>query len=459
MSDAKGRLVDALEALHARAPISFHMPGHKNGQLQNANWAPSWADDITEIDGMDHLHNASGCILATECALSAHYGSERTRMLVGGSTVGLMAALFALLPRGGTVVMNRNAHQSVYNAVHMREAKAYYLFPKIDATLGIPVALEAEVSQFPADTSVCVLTYPTYEGIPVDIAPIIAGCRERGIPVLVDEAHGAHLHLFSEGPVSALDLGADLVVQSFHKTLPAMTQTACIHISKGARLTEGQRRRLDWHLSALQTSSPSYVLMASVDHMLTVLERSGRADADMLTQRVEAYYRRVEGLGRYRHIRYPGQDIGKLLIHVPNGSAKVLNRQLRCRFNIYSEYATDRYILLMASICSSNRDFEALAEALETLETLEALDAGSDEPMTWAPFTPLPVPERVCSPHWMFMQALKTVSREDAVGCISGAYCIPYPPGIPILVPGERISSALIKYLPQQVEILMQDRV
>jgi len=459
------RLIEALEQLKKEHLVSFHMPGHKNGRLLFSDNRDLLAYDITEIPGADHLHDAEGCILETEMALTRFYGSERTRMLVGGSTVGILSAIMGATDRGDLILINRNAHKSVYNAIEMHGLSPVYLYPQMEDYLGIPLGFDASELKERLDGVKCALfTYPTYEGVCYDLEPMIRMCHEKGIPVIVDEAHGAHLLLHRKGPKSALLIGADVVIQSFHKTMPAMTQTACLHFSEKGILTDHQRDRIDWYLKSLQSSSPSYVLMASIDNMLTIAMNRGVSESERLEQRIEAFHKFVKPLKNVKTDSFPLMDVTKIILSVPKErfhpgvwDGDIISKRLREDYGIQSEYATKTMVLLMASFLNTNEDFDQLEKALSDLDARMDLLLKELQPVVTIThydrvFKKIASRDTFVVPaHTAVNAALKTVTLHESVGEVSGSYVIPYPPGIPVLVPGERIIEETLALVPEDV--------
>ena len=456
------RLLQALNQIKESQLISFHMPGHKNGRLLFNGLAQLLAYDITEIPGADHLHDAYECILETEQALAKIYGAQRTRLLVGGSTVGILSMILGTTQPGDKILMNRNAHKSVYNAIEMNGLIPIYLYPEIDDYLGIPTDLSSNnLVELAKDVKICILTYPTYEGLCYPILDWIDKCHALNIPVLVDEAHGAHLFLHDNGPKSALELGADIVVQSFHKTLPAMTQTAGLHFSNRSILTEYQLSRVDWYLKSLQSSSPSYLLMASIDNMIDVIQEVGLKRTEALAYQIESLYETIALLKCIGAHRFNCMDITKIVLMINRDYYKpgvidgyTLSKRLRVEFGIQSEYDSKTMVLLMTSIGNEASDFEALKVALIQLDRniIEEI----------ADFSLDPIGEEFVKHEAIYgakgtyrMRAYDAVHLpntlkpiEASIGEISAEYIIPYPPGIPILVPGERIHKETLKLFP-----------
>ena len=208
----------------------FHMPGHKRAFLPFAN---PYAIDITEIEGFDNLHHATGILQEAQQKAADLYGAKKTYYLVNGSTCGLLAAISAAVPRGEKILVARNCHKAVYHAMYLRQLVPVYLYPE-DTAYGIqgqvtPQMVRKQLEQTP-DIRAVVITSPTYDGVVSDIKNIADTVHAYGIPLIVDEAHGAHFGFSPEFPENATRLGADAVIMSVHKTLPAFTQTALLHL-------------------------------------------------------------------------------------------------------------------------------------------------------------------------------------------------------------------------------------
>ena len=473
------RLMDALRSIEKEELISFHMPGHKNGRLLFKNEKNILSYDITEIPGADHLHDSEDCILETEQTLAKMYDALRSRILVGGSTVGIISMILGMTNPGERVLLNRNAHKSVYNAIEMNGLIPVYIYPDIDNYLGIPTGFDnTGFDALIEDVKICILTYPTYEGLCFPIEEMIAKCHERRIPVLVDEAHGAHLFLHENGCRSSLTLGADIVVQSFHKTLPAMTQTACLHLAKSNCLTETQINKVDWYLKSLQSSSPSYILMASVDQMITIIESVGREYTFALENSIEQFYREILQLKHIEAIRLSAMDITKIILAIPPMSyiegvwdGITLSSKLRREYGIQCEYDSKTMILLMTSFCNTSEDFNTLRDALlaldchrDTIEEELNVDANSANTCDYQAIYHAMATEGIyvmCASEATKLE-WEIQSINDAIGRISAEYVIPYPPGIPILVPGERILKETLTLFPkskQKIKIIKEESV
>ncbi len=451
-------LNQALNQIEKEKLVSFHMPGHKNGRLLESH-PLSYAADITEIPLADHLYEPTGCIANTQEALSLWYKSHMSYMVINGSTAGILAMILGTVRRGERILINRNAHLSVYNALVLGGIEPVYLYPDVDECLGMPIGFHYEALEGllkkEKDIKACVLTYPTYEGICYDLKPLINLCHAYGVLVLMDEAHGAHLHLNHGGPHSALDLGADVVVHSFHKTLPAMTQTACLHIGPKHRLTEGQLSGIAYHLRAIQTSSPSYVLMSSIDTMLGIIEQKGKALTESLKRQVLWTYQSLTHLKAMRLVPLKNQEFSKMILaispeyyEVGKWDGHALSQILRERFGIQVEFATPLYCLLMTSVANQESDFQALVKALLALD-LEQTPRETLEPQV--PFKAFD-PIRAFQIYDAIFMPFEWVSVGACEGRIAAEFVTPYPPGIPLVVPGERIDQDMADWLKTHYE-------
>lgn len=453
-----------LEEVLKKHRLSFHMPGHKGNEGLFKSRTLSFKKDITEIHGADFLHHPEGAILATEKKIAQAYESEVSKILINGSTSGILSMILGVVSRGEKLIYNRHAHQSVYHAMHLGGIRGVSLSPKCTAK---PILVQspskedlAQVLDENPDAKACLLTYPTYEGYCGDIESLIKICHDRKVIVLADEAHGAHLKWHREGPLSALDLGADVVVQSFHKTLPTMTQTACLHVNVHHGLSSSQYEKIMWHLKALQTSSPSYILMESIDSMIDLMLSQGQALLNELDRSIENFEEKVKSLRAIKLFRWADEkrfDGSKLLLYVPEGfehkerpfTAHDLGRQLREQFGIHCEYATEWICLLMTSIGNKKEDFQILFEALKSIDN--ELASSSDfqlhsfDLMKKSFFSP----EKRYEMHECDIMKQEEIDVEDSIGRVIADFITPYPPGIPLLIPGEVIKMEHLEMMKQ----------
>ena len=252
---------------------AFHMPGHKRN-LDLMDGTSPYRIDITEIDGFDDLHHAEGILKEAQERAAEVYHADETHFLVNGSTVGILSAILGTTEKGDSILVARNCHKSVYHAIYLNELDPVYLYPKFDTEQGLSTEIDAAdvqkaLEEHPKIRAVMIVS-PTYDGVVSDIEKIAEIVHEAGCLLIVDEAHGAHFGFDPYFPESANMYGADLVINSLHKTLPALTQTALLHVN-GDMV---KRRKVKQYLDMLQTSSPSYILMASIDACIHLLEET-----------------------------------------------------------------------------------------------------------------------------------------------------------------------------------------
>lgn len=434
----------------------MHMPGHKrNTELLGCELP--YGIDLTEIDGFDRLHGSDGILKEIADLASELYGSRRSFLLVNGSTGGILASVRAAVRYGDRILMARNCHQSVYHAAEVNGLKTAYLVPETDRATGVcgsiaPAELARALEEYP-DTKLVVVTSPTYEGVISDVRALCSLAHRRNIPVLVDEAHGAHLGFSDYFPGEALKNGADLVVTGLHKTLPALTQCALAHA--GGTLVDPAR--VARQLSVFETSSPSYILMASIDRCLELLRECRTELFNRYEGQLKQFDKGIQGLEKLivlchgpdapaRHEHFFGFDPGKIAIGTrkTDYTGPELAELLRSGYRIEPEMACADYVLCMTSFCDTEKNFETLARALTELDRSAAPPCpGRTRP------GPCPLPEQempICRALELEGECLPP---GEAEGAVSLEYVWAYPPGIPIIVPGERVDGTLVRYLEE----------
>lgn len=443
-------LQSQLNAYVSSGPYPMHMPGHKRRMDPAPELPARW--DMTEVRGVDDLHEAEGILKDAMDRTARLHGADRTWYLVNGSTCGLLAGIRALAPAGSTIIAARNCHKAVYHAIELGNLSVRWLTPPVEEGFGVygsisPQAVETALADCP-DAACVVLTSPTYEGVLSDIAAIAALCHERNVPLLVDEAHGAHLGLASGWPDSAVRLGADLVVQSAHKTLPSLTQTALLHLGPGSLADPEEVER---QLDVFETSSPSYPLLASLDGCTGILRNDGPELFHRWTETLDRFDRAVSALRHLRalchggdslanHPAFFGFDPGKLPI-CTNGTAltgPALARMLLEDFRFETEMSCGDITLAMTSLCDDPEALDRFARVLLAVDqTLEAV------PVRTAPLLPAPG-EAVCTIAGAVLRPAISVPMGESAGRISAEYVWAYPPGVPLVAPGERITPAFL---------------
>ncbi len=423
------RLEDELYKYAQSDFYPFHMPGHKRQSEGEDVLSEIYKMDITEIDGFDDLHHAEGILRDLMGEMSEFYGTRRTYISVNGSTAGILSAICAVTDEGDSVLVARNCHKSVFNACFLKNLDVSYVVPEQIAEAEIYGGVLAErVEQVLNDKPgirAVIITSPTYEGVVSDVQKIADVTHTHGAVLIVDEAHGAHLPfiLTPAFPRSALECGADLVIQSLHKTLPAMTQTAVLHVnSDRVSLAEVER-----YLGIFISSSPSYVLMASVSKCYHLMCAEGR-------EKMKAYEERLlvlrEKLGSLKHIRLLGKetvgkygvfdyDIGKLVLICDSAalSGRELADILRNRYHIETEMNAPGYVICMTSLMDTDEGFWRLAAALREMD-------------------------KNCK--YSNRKRKKVDGRKETLGRVSKETLYVYPPGSPIIVAGEVITQQVL---------------
>ncbi len=431
-------LFDELSGYARSGAVPMHMPGHKRNTAAFP-WLKGLAErDITEIQGFDDLNDPRGVFRETERAAARLWGAGESIALVGGSTLGILASVLSVLEGGGELLMCRASHRSVYHAAQLAGARTRYLTPRTDRTFGIPLSVTPDevaraLDSFPGVGLVCV-TSPTYEGVISDTAGIARECRRRGVPLLVDQAHGAHLGF--GGFLAGAAPHADLTVQSLHKTLPSLTQTALLHVNGGLVDPEKVRR----YVGMLQSSSPSYLLSGSVDGCVAWLAQAGEKAAEEWLGALRAFR---QGAGELRNIRLweSGGEVFDLdpskLLFTCGGD---LGGRLRRDFGIEPEYARGALTLCMTGMGDTRESLGLLLDSLLSLDR-ELAPAGA------LPLPPSPLPRQVMTVREAMTRPGALLPLREALGHAAGEYAWAYPPGIPCLVPGEIVDGGVLEAL------------
>ena len=437
---------------YAGGPLyPLHMPGHKR-RLSPAPGLP-FSRDVTEVEGLDDLHEASGILKEAMDRTARLFGAGRTWYLVNGSTCGLLAGIRALAPDGSEVLVARNCHKSVFHAVELGRLRTHYIMPPILESTGFcgsisPKEVNRQLTAHPG-TACVILTSPTYEGVISDIASIADICHRHGAALLVDEAHGAHLGLFPGWPDSAVRLGADLTVESAHKTLPSLTQTALLHLGKDSTADQDEIER---QLDIFETSSPSYPLLESLDGCTGLLLRQGKELFSRWKETLACFEGKIRSLQKLHIFGHDGRPLPEEVFAFDPGKIPVctagtgltgpsLADILRHRYSFETEMACGSLLLAMTSPADSREALLRFGEALCALDREAVPCPGAPAPM-------LPAPGKEVLPLW---QALRepgiSVPVSEAAGKVCAEYAWAYPPGIPLAVPGEELTGETLSCL------------
>lgn len=453
----------------------FHMPGHKRNP--DSGFLPEmYKIDITEIDGFDNLHHAEGIIKNAQEKAASLYHSKETFYLINGSTVGILTSIAALSDRGKKLIMARNCHKAVYHGAFLNQLETEYIYPKMIEEFGISDGITAQqvedkiqeiilregISDEQAGKLIAgiVVTSPTYDGILSDVNGIVKIAHNYGIPVIVDQAHGAHFGFHSAFPENAVSDGADLVIHSTHKTLPAPTQTALLHYNSLLVSLETVKK----YLRIYQSSSPSYVLMAGIDSCMDFVKREGQERLEQLLISRKELSERSKELKKIKI--YPsmlerginGHDIskiffqgteepGRLLISVRGSgfTGQQLYDVLRETYHLQMEMCASDYVIAILSMMDRKEGFDRLWKALsETDKLLTNTEKNTKEEKTQFPEYCHFQPDAVLKISDAYMAEEESVPLREAKGRIVSEFVNLYPPGIPLLVPGEKIDDKMI---------------
>ena len=416
-------ILDMLKRIKEEGRTPFYMPGHKGGRLMGDEASP-FSYDITEIQGADNLHLPTGAILEAEKLAAKAFGAKRTFFLVGGATAGIHAMLCAVLKDGDTVLVDRACHKSAVYALHHSGARAVFLNPAMGED-NIPQSISPEHLKEALHTHKGVkalyLTSPNYYGRCQDLGELIRVAHAFGVPVLVDEAHGAHFAFSDRLPDTALSQGADVVVESAHKTLPALTQSAYLHVGN-----EAYCELLEETLRMFQSTSPSYLLMASLDYARAYMEEHRAEFERFLDDCAEVFGTKPS----------KERDMSRIVFSPQNMTGHAAAEILRKEYRIEPEMADYDHVVFLPTMGNTKE------ELLHLKAAMEEISRRSGEKKAIRVSFPQ---ESILSFREQSRRNKRWVSLTDAVGKVCGAMVYLYPPGIPLLLPGEIVEEDTLK--------------
>ena len=439
------------------------MPGHKGGlgflrTLQGTELYENLIKgDITEVNGLDNLHYAEGIIKESQQLLSEYYKSIKSYFLVNGSTSGNLAMIFSSFNEGDKIIVERNCHRSIFNAIIMRKLKPVYIKNKIHSKYDAPLPLDKEHFLYLVnenkDAKGIIVTYPNYYGICLDFSYVIEIARKYDMKVLVDAAHGAHFGASKLLPKNPLKMGANMVVMSAHKTLPSLTQTAFLHVGEGIDIS-----KVDFYVSAFLSTSPSYMLLCSMDYARFYIQEYGEKDYDKIIKLSVTNREKINSLGKIyvigqedlsemldgcnEDINKYTMDLTRYILNVPKGySGHKLLDYLR-ENKIQAEMSDSRNVVLIFSPFNNQQDFDSLYTTLKNCDM-------STLKQDYVDIISYDIPISVMYPYEVMDREKTMIGVRDSEGKISAVAVVPYPPGIPIVMPGERLDKntiAIIEY-------------
>ncbi|MEO0802818.1 MAG: aminotransferase class I/II-fold pyridoxal phosphate-dependent enzyme [Cyanobacteria bacterium J06642_2] len=457
------------EAIRQYATIDkapFHTPGHKQGQgiapeLLEFLGDNVFRSDLTELPEVDNLHDPDGVIREAQELLAMAYGADRSWFLVNGSTCGVEALVMSVCDPGDVILLPRNCHKSAIAGVILSGAIPVYIEPDYDVSLGLahgvtPAAVEAALDAHPEARGVLIVC-PTYYGVCSDLKAIADIVHSRHLPFLVDEAWGAHFTFHDDLPSSALAAGADLVVQSTHKVLAGMTQGSALHV-KGDRIDRNRVRNI---LQLLQSTSPNYVLLMSLDVARRQMALHGKnllSEAISLADQARARLNEIDGIscfGTERLGSTPGfhaLDRTRLTVTVSDLGLYGFEADdmMNQRFDVQPEMSTLHNVVFIVSIGNTQRDIDRLVDGFATIAREQRALVQQDLQAKIQQLASLKLPSlppRRMRPRDAFFARIHRVPLQKAIGEVCAEIISPYPPGIPILVPGEEVTSEAVEYL------------
>ena len=432
--------------------VPMHMPGGK----RNTEYASTSELDITEIDGFDNMHNAEGIIKNASDRAARLYRADKTLMLVNGSTAGILSAVCGATKRKGKIIVARNCHVSVYNALIIAQLEPVYVIPEVDESTGIYRGLTLEqvrkCVESNRDAQAVIITSPTYEGVVSEVREIASYLHEKGIPLIVDEAHGAHFEFSEEFPESAVEAGADIVINSIHKTLPALTQTALLHIS--GNYVDYDKVERFWNI--YQTTSPSYILMASIDRCMGIIEEHGDY---IFKEYINRLKKLRENIAKLKNIKlHDSDDISKIILICDDG--KHLYDRLLKEYKVQLEMASFKYAIAMTSVADKQEYYDRFLKALQEIDeswkakekqVIEANEDSSGYAINNKP--------EVCMCPADAIDLVDENGYEDLsvnspyiCGRISVSSVLIYPPGMPVVNVGERITDDVCRIINNAID-------
>jgi arginine/lysine/ornithine decarboxylase len=457
MDQRKTPLYDALLQHEKKQPISFHVPGHKNGLIFNEHHMFNEISkyDVTELSGLDDLHAAEGVIFQAELLLANLYKVKRSFFLINGSTVGNLAMILSSFREGDCVLVQKNSHKSIMNGLILAGVKPIFISPEYDEDMQTAGGILVDdiinaLDQFQNIKGI-ILTYPNYYGKTYNLKQIIQIAHKKQIPVLVDEAHGPHFILGEPFPPSAVSLGADIVVHSAHKILPAMTMGSFLHFNSELLNID----RLISFLQILQSSSPSYPIMASLDLARSYLATFNSYDKGYTIKEVSGFVHQLKQLSPLTVIEDQSKDPLKITIRHPNITGFTLQRYLE-EEGIYPELADIQNVLLIAPLLKNKQNYP-FDDTIEKIKVVLTKINSTEHSIHSLNNSIKNINEKFSIIKYSYKELSKMDSYwvliSESIGKIAADSIIPYPPGIPYILLGEEITEKKVEIL----EVLIKE--
>ncbi|SHK23324.1 Orn/Lys/Arg decarboxylase, C-terminal domain [Hathewaya proteolytica DSM 3090] len=454
-------LFDALKEYVNRDTLPFHVPGHKKGKGMDEEFKDFMGDnpfkiDVTVFKLVDSLHHPNGPIKRSQELAADAYGSDACFFSIHGTSGAIQAMIMSAVSEGEKIIVPRNIHKSVTAGIILSGAIPVYMQPKLDKTLGIAHSVTPETVKETLeenkDAKAVLIINPTYYGVATDIKKIADIVHSYGIPLIVDEAHGPHLKFNKKLPISAMDAGADMAAQSTHKIIGALTQGSLLQVKEGYISVP----RVKQVLSLLQTTSPSYIVMASLDCARRQIATQGEQLLDNsieLSNYVRSEINKMPGLYCFGEEVLDGKgayafDPTKITINCRDlgMTGYELDSILADKYHIQMELSDLYNTLAVGSFGDTKEGMDRLLSALKEI-SYEYYGEGQKRK---ADFLDIPeIPEQMLRPRKAFQSHTRIVKLEDSIGEISTEFLLAYPPGIPILCPGEKITKEIVDYVAE----------
>ena len=452
-------LVEAMKNYSADGALAFHTPGHKQGLgshelLKNLITAEGLRQEVSLMEELDDLHSPHSCIKDAQILAAKLFHADEALFMVNGTTSAVQAMILSTIKEGDLVFVPRNSHRSVMSGIILSGAIPIFLPIEFDENLKIPLSLTVEtlelaIKKFP-QTKALILTSPNYYGVAADVKKISELLHEKKMLLLVDEAHGAHLQFSKKLPISAMDAGADLSAQSTHKILGSLTQTSMLLAKKNFIDLEKIRRAA----SLLQTTSPNYLLLASLDIARLQMEQCGEekiSRAIELSKKLRAEINLIDGLKTFDAVKNFSLDLTKVTVNVENLNLTGLDAEkiLRHDLKIQCELSDAANLLFLITYAD---DEEKISKLISALEKLSAHKKNFPLPK-FKNYFPQKISQAKISPRKIFFSESENIPLEKSVGKICAEEVTFYPPGIPILNSGEIITLEIVDYIRENKKI------
>lgn len=458
MNQEQTPLLQAVTDLIETKPAYFRTPGHR----LDRGICPRWTDrvgrgifayDVTETPLTDDLHSPKGAICEAQRLLAELYGADQSFFLVNGSTCGNEAMIISAAFEGEKIMVARNAHKSAVMGLVLSGAEPVYVMPEVIADWGIqgeitPEAVRKGFEQHP-DCRAFFLVSPSYYGVCSDLGRIAEICHAHGALLLVDEAHGGHVYFHDRLPAGALEAGADVCVQSMHKVTGALTQSSVLHIRHHG-VGEAALDRIAQNLQLVQSTSPSYLLMVSLDCARYELAANGREMMEAALDLAEYARERVDQIEGFCCMKKEQTDQTRLVISARELglTGYDLDQMLFEEYAVNMELSDDQNVLAIVTYANESGDMDRLIAACRDISRKRACQPGSCQPREKKKYPGFPeIPSQVMTPRRAYFSDTSMVCWQDAVGEVAGQMIAPYPPGIPVICPGERISQEAWDYI------------